>query len=65
MWPAYAVSYNNLAGDFAGLVLEQGRDRLKLAMVNLRDTERSGTFCVWQLDHGKYPSPSHRARCAG
>jgi hypothetical protein len=54
LWPAYAVSYEQLGGDFAALVLEQGRDRLTLAMVNLRETPRTGAFRVWQLDHGRY-----------
>ena len=54
LWPGYAVSYENLGGDFAALVLAQGRTRLKIAMVNLRDSPRSGAFRVWQLEHGEY-----------
>lgn len=54
IWPAYAVSYEGLGGDFAALVLEQGRDRLKIALINLRDEPRRGAFRVWQLDHGEY-----------
>jgi hypothetical protein len=54
LWPAYAVSYEGLGGDFAALVLEQGKERLKVAMINLRDQPREGAFRVWQLDHGKY-----------
>ncbi len=54
MWPAYAVSYEGLGKDFAALVLEQGRDRLKVVMVNLRDQPRQGALRIWQLDHGKY-----------
>jgi hypothetical protein len=54
IWPAYAVSYEELGGDFAALVLEQGKDRLKVAMVNLRDQPRTGGFRVWQLEHGRY-----------
>lgn len=54
MWPAYAVSYEKLGKDFAALVLEQGKDRLKVVMVNLRDKPRDGAFLVWQLDHGRY-----------
>jgi hypothetical protein len=54
LYPAYAVSYEGLGGDFAALVLDQGRDRLKLAMVNLRPEPREGAFRVWQLEHGRY-----------
>lgn len=54
MWPAYAVSYEGLGKDFAALVLEQGRDKLKVVMVNLRDQPRQGALRVWQLDHGRY-----------
>jgi len=54
IFPAYAVSYENLGGDFAGLVLEQGADRLTLLLVNLADRPRDGAFRVWQLDHGHY-----------
>lgn len=54
LWPAYAVSYDNLGKDFAALVLKQGKDQLKVAMINLRDKPREGAFRVWQLAHGKY-----------
>jgi hypothetical protein len=54
MWPSYAVSYEGLGKDFAALVLEQGRDKLKVVMVNLRDQPRQGVLRVWQLDHGRY-----------
>jgi hypothetical protein len=54
LFPAYAVSFERLGGDFAALVLDQGRDRLRLAMINLRDTPREGAFIPWQLDHGRY-----------
>jgi hypothetical protein len=54
LWPAYAVSYEHLDGDFAALVLDQGRDKLKVAMVNLRTDPREGLFRVWMLDPGQY-----------
>ena len=54
IFPTYAVSFENLGGDFAALVLEQGRNKLKIAMINLRDKLRDGAFRVWQLDHGRY-----------
>lgn len=54
LWPGYAVSYENLGRDFAALVLEQGKDKLKLAAVNLRTTPREGALRVWQLEPGIY-----------
>lgn len=54
IFPAYAVSYEGLGREFAALVLEQGRDRLKVEMVNLSPQAREGAFVVWQLDHGRY-----------
>ncbi|HRU06142.1 MAG TPA: CARDB domain-containing protein [Candidatus Brocadiia bacterium] len=55
LWPAYAVSYDGFGGGgFAALVLDQGRDRLKACMVNLRDSPRTGGVRVWMLDHGRY-----------
>jgi hypothetical protein len=53
-WPGFAVSYENLGGDFAALVLDQGLDRLKLTMFNLRETQREGAVRVWQLEPGQY-----------
>jgi len=53
-WPAYALSYEGLGGDFAAIVLDHGRDRLKVVMINLREGPREGAFRVWQLDHGRY-----------
>jgi hypothetical protein len=53
-WPGFAVSYENLGGDFAALVLDQGLDRLKLTMFNLRETPRNGALRVWQLEPGQY-----------
>jgi len=54
LWPAYAVSYEKLGGDFAAVVLEQGKDRLKIAMINMKDAPRKGAFRPWQLESGKY-----------
>lgn len=54
LWPAYAVSYEGLGKDFAALVLDQGRDRLKLVMINLAEKPRGGAFRVWQLDPCRY-----------
>lgn len=53
-WPGFAVSYENLGGEFAALVLDQGVKRLKLTMFNLRETPRKGTLRVWQLEPGQY-----------
>jgi hypothetical protein len=53
-WPGFAVSYENLGGDFAALVQDQGVDRLTLAMFNLRETPREGALRVWQLEPGQY-----------
>ena len=54
LWPAYAAHYEGLSGDFAALVLAQGRDKLKVVMVNLAETARTGSMVVWQLEHGEY-----------
>jgi len=53
-WPAYAVSYDGLETDFAALVLDQGKDRLTVSLVNLAERPKTGAFRVWQLDHGRY-----------
>ncbi|HWL54635.1 MAG TPA: hypothetical protein VNQ90_19500 [Chthoniobacteraceae bacterium] len=53
-WPSYAISYEGLEKDFAGLVLEQGRKRLKVALVNLSETPKTGKLRIWQLEHGRY-----------
>jgi hypothetical protein len=53
-WPGFAVSYENLGGDFAALVQDQGLDHLTLAMINLRETPRAGAVRVWQLEPGQY-----------
>jgi hypothetical protein len=54
IFPTYAVSYEGLGKDFAALVLAQGRDRLKVAMINLAGAPREGAMLPWQLDHGEY-----------
>jgi hypothetical protein len=53
-WPAYAVSYDGLEADFAALVLDQGKDRLTVSLINLAEQPKTGAFRVWQLDHGRY-----------
>lgn len=54
LWPGYAVSYEKLGRDFAALVLEQGKDKLKLAAINLGTAPREGALRVWQLEPGIY-----------
>jgi len=54
LWPGYAVSYEDLGRDFAALVLDQGKDRLKVVMINTQERRRTGAFRVWQLRHGRY-----------
>ena len=50
-----AVSYEGLRGrDFAGLVWDAGRNRLKLAMFNFTNTPQTGLIRVWRLENGKY-----------
>jgi hypothetical protein len=53
-WPGFAVSYENLGGDFAALVQDQGEDRLTVAMMNLREQPREGALRFWQLEPGEY-----------
>jgi hypothetical protein len=53
-WPAYAVSYDGLETNFAALVLDQGKDRLTVSLINLAEQPKTGGFRVWQLDHGRY-----------
>ncbi len=53
-WPGFAVSYENLGGDFAALVQDQGDDRLTIAMMNLRQEPREGALRFWQLEPGDY-----------
>lgn len=54
-----AVSYEGLRGDdFAALVWDAGRDRLRVAIYNFRDQPITGLMRVWRLDHGRY-----RVRC--
>ncbi|MHC4872635.1 MAG: hypothetical protein ACYTFY_12405, partial [Planctomycetota bacterium] len=53
-WPSFAVSWEGFEKDFAVIILEQGKDKLKFAAINLLEKERSGQFRCWQLEHGKY-----------
>jgi hypothetical protein len=53
-WPSMAVSWDGLEEAFGALVLESGEERLKVAVVNLRETPRGGKMRAWQLRHGLY-----------
>lgn len=53
-WPSYAISWENLSTGYASLVLEQGKDKLKVAAINLENKTKLGSFRTWQLDHGLY-----------
>jgi hypothetical protein len=54
MWPAYAVSYEGFGDELAALVMEQRRDALNVALINMGDAARTGTLRVWALDPGVY-----------
>ncbi|HAY78435.1 MAG TPA: hypothetical protein DCY79_01365 [Planctomycetaceae bacterium] len=50
-----AVSYEGLQGkDFAALVWDAGPKKLKVAVYNFADRERTGRMRVWRLQHGRY-----------
>lgn len=50
-----AVSYEGMKGeDFAALVWDAGRDRLKVAIYNFKDEVLAGKLRLWRLEHGKY-----------
>jgi hypothetical protein len=50
----HAVSYKGFGTDYAALVQQAGRDKIKVLLYNFSDKPLNGNMAFWRLEHGRY-----------